>query len=108
MFEEVLEIDPEDSLATFGMGMARMQLGEYDKALPYFARAAELQKDYSVAYLNLGKCHEFLGNSEDAAAAYRQGIRAAGRKGDLIPMREMERRLNSLKGRNSAVEPQAN
>lgn len=108
MFEEVLEIDPEDSLATFGMGMARMQLGEFDKALPYLARATELQKDYSVAYLNLGKCHEFLGNSEDAAAAYRMGIRAAGRKGDLMPMREMERRLNSLKGRNSAVEPQAN
>lgn len=108
MFEEVLEIDPEDSLATFGMGMARMQLGEYDTALPYFARATELQKDYSVAYLNLGKCHEFLGNSEDAAEAYRLGIRAASRKGDLMPMREMERRLNSLKGRNSAVEPQAN
>lgn len=98
MFEEVLEIDPEDALATFGMGMAYVQLGEYERALPFLDRATRVQKDYSVAFLNLGKCQEYLDRKSEAIEAYRAGIRAAGRKGDLMPMREMERRLKSLEG----------
>jgi len=96
MFKEVLEIDPDDPLATFGTGMAHMQLSEYAEAVPYLERATQLQKDYSVAFLNLGKCSEFLGNREQAMAAFRRGIEAAGRKGDLMPLREMERRLKAL------------
>lgn len=96
MFEEVLEIDPEDPIATFGMGSAYIQLNEYANAIPYLERATQVQKDYSAAYLNLGKCHEFLKHTEEAIAAYREGIAVAARKGDLMPMREMERRLKSL------------
>ncbi|MFA6239502.1 MAG: glycine cleavage T C-terminal barrel domain-containing protein [Candidatus Hydrogenedentales bacterium] len=96
MFKEVLEIDPDDPMATFGAGMAHMQLSEFDQATPYLERATQVQKDYSVAFLNLGKCHEFLGNRESAIAVFRKGIEAAGRKGDLMPLREMERRLKSL------------
>lgn len=96
MFEEVLEIDPDDALATYGMGTARMQLNEYEKAVPYLERATELQKDYSVAFLNLGKCLEFIGRTAPAIDAFRRGIAAANRKGDLMPMREMERRLRAL------------
>lgn len=104
MFQEVLEIDPEDPLATFGTGMAHIQLNEYEKALPYLQRATQIQRDYSVAYLNLGKCAEFLGDHAGAVTAYRAGIEAAGRKGDLVPLREMERRLNGLQARNSGVQ----
>lgn len=96
MFEEVLEIDPDDALATYGMGAAHMQLNDYEKAVPYLERAAELQQDYSVAFLNLGKCLEFLGQTETAMETYQRGIAAANRKGDLMPMREMERRLQSI------------
>jgi tetratricopeptide (TPR) repeat protein len=96
MFEEVLEIDPDDPLATYGMGAARMQLNDYEGAVPYLERATELQKDYSAAFLNLGKCLEFLGRTDPAAETYRRGIAAANRKGDLMPMREMERRLRAL------------
>ncbi len=96
MFEEVLELDPDDSLATFGMGAAYIQLNEYEKAIPYLEKSVVLNKDYSAAYLNLGKCYEFLGQTDKAADVFRRGIEAATRKGDLMPMREMERRLKSL------------
>jgi folate-binding protein YgfZ len=96
MFAEVLEIDPDDPLATFGMGTAQMQLQAYAEAIPHLEQATRVQKDYSAAFLNLGKCHEFLGDAESAIAAYRAGIAAANRKGDLMPMREMERRLKGI------------
>lgn len=96
MFREVLDIDPEDPIATMGMGSAHMQLEQYAEAVPFLEAATRLQKDYSAAYLNLGKCCEFIGDLGAAVRAYRDGIAAAGRKGDLMPMREMERRLKAL------------
>ncbi|MCC6797164.1 MAG: tetratricopeptide repeat protein [Candidatus Hydrogenedentes bacterium] len=96
MFKEVLEFDPDDPLATFGTGMAYIQLNDYESALPHLQRATQVQKDYSVAYLNLGKCLEFLKRTVDAKRAYSTGIESAARKGDLMPLREMERRLKSL------------
>ncbi|MBM3289937.1 MAG: tetratricopeptide repeat protein, partial [Candidatus Hydrogenedentes bacterium] len=96
MFKEVLEFDPDDPLATFGAGMAYIQLNDYESALPHLERATQVQKDYSAAFLNLGKCLEFLQRRDEARAAYTAGIECASRKGDLMPMREMERRLKAL------------
>ena len=96
MFKEVLEFDPDDPLATFGTGMAFIQLNDYKNALPHLRRATQVQKDYSVAYLNLGKCLEFLKRDDEARLAFTAGIESAARKGDLMPLREMERRLKSL------------
>lgn len=96
MFIEVLEFDPDDSVATFGLGKAYIQLGEYENAVPHLAHAAKIQKDFSAAYLDLGKCYEFLDRSDEAKEIYQTGIAIASRKGDLMPMREMERRLKSL------------
>lgn len=96
MFREVLDIDPDDPLATYGLGKAYIQLNQFADALPYLERATQLQKDYSVAWLDYAKCHEFLGHAADAAAAYQSGIAAAARKGDLMPLREMERRLKAI------------
>lgn len=98
MFREVLEIDPEDPIATMGIGASFMQLDQYAEAVPHLETAVRVKKDYSAAYLNLGKCREFLGQRAEAIAAYRAGIEAASRKGDLMPLREMERRLRALGG----------
>ena len=96
MFEEVLEIDPDDPVATFGLGKAYVQLGQYEDAVTHLRHATEVQKDFSAAYLDLGKCHEFLGQVPDAMTVYGEGIAVASRKGDLMPLREMERRRKSL------------
>ncbi|MBI4556007.1 MAG: tetratricopeptide repeat protein [Candidatus Hydrogenedentes bacterium] len=106
-FREVLDIDPDDPLATFGMGTAYMQLGDYPSAVPHLQRATQVQKDYSAAYLQLGKCHEFLRQLPEACAAYREGIATAARKGDLMPLREMERRLKALEMRVPSNESRA-
>lgn len=96
MFKEVLDIDPDDPVATYGLGKAHIQLHQYEEAVPYLFHATEVQKDYSAAYLDLGKCHEFLDHPAEAIATYQQGVVIASRKGDLMPLREMERRLRTL------------
>jgi folate-binding protein YgfZ len=96
MFKEVLEIDPDDPVATFGLGKAYVQLLQYEEAIPYLRHATEVQKDFSAAYLDLGKCLEFLGKTGEALEQYQTGIAIASRKGDLMPMREMERRSKNL------------
>lgn len=96
MFREVLEIDPEDPIANMGLGSAYIQLQRYAEAIQFLEVAARVQKDYSAAWLNLGKCQEFLGQRDKAILAYTAGIAAASRKGDLMPMKEMQRRLHSL------------
>ncbi|MFP6617317.1 MAG: tetratricopeptide repeat protein, partial [Candidatus Hydrogenedentota bacterium] len=96
VFLEVLGMDPDDPVATFGLGKAYVQLGEYENAIPHLSHAAEVQKDFSAAYLDLGKCYEFLDRPDEAQETYQTGITIASRKGDLMPMREMERRLKSL------------
>jgi folate-binding protein YgfZ len=93
MFAEVLEIDPEDPLALMGMGNVLIDLGQPAEADRYLARALAVQKDNSALYLSRGKLLQELGREGEAASVLRKGIEVASKKGDLMPLREMEARL---------------
>ena len=96
MFAEVLEIDPDDPLALMGLGNALAVLEEFAAAEPHLARACAVQKDNSAAFVAHGKVLERLGRETEAAEVYRDGVDVASRKGDLMPLREMEHRLLML------------
>jgi folate-binding protein YgfZ len=97
MFKEVLETeDPDDLIANYGMGKSYFDLEQYQEALPYFEKAIEVKKDYSMAYLFLGKGLEFTGEKEKARDIYKTGITVASQKGDLMPLKEMEQRKYAL------------
>ena len=96
MFQQVLEIDPVDQVANFGLGTIYFEQGDYEAALPRLQTVVEHYKDYSAAWLALGKTLEKLDRNEEAAEVYRKGIAAASKKGDLMPLREMQNRLNQL------------
>ncbi|HPF69274.1 MAG TPA: tetratricopeptide repeat protein [Candidatus Krumholzibacteria bacterium] len=93
MFGEVLAFDPDDPLALMGLGNALVTLERLAEAEPHLARACAVQKDNSAAFAAHGKVLERLGRTNDARAAYRAGVVVASRKGDLMPLREMEHRL---------------
>ncbi len=93
MFEEVLEIDPEDPIALFGLGNALSALGDWTGAEQALGRTCAAQKDNSAAYLAHGKALEMLNREADAVRVYREGMAVASRKGDLMPLKEMERRV---------------
>jgi tetratricopeptide (TPR) repeat protein len=103
MFEEVLEIDAEDPIALFGLGNAYSALGEWSEAEAVLARAAAAQKDNSPIYLARGKALEMLNRNSDALSVYKDGMAVASKKGDLMPLKEMERRVLLLTGASHQI-----
>ncbi|MBU6451539.1 MAG: tetratricopeptide repeat protein [Cyanobacteria bacterium REEB67] len=95
MFSQVLEIDPEDLLANYGLGSCYNLLKEYDKAVEHLEKAIELKATHTVAYLELGKAYQGQGNKEKAAEVLQKGIAVASQKGDMTPLKEMQALLHA-------------
>jgi Tfp pilus assembly protein PilF len=68
-------------------------LEEWQPAADFFERAVEVNKQNSAAHLGLGKALEGLDQIPAAIAAYKAGMEVASRRGDLMPLREMEHRV---------------
>ena len=96
MFKQVLEIDPKDQVANFGLGSIYLETGRYQEGLEPLQTVIEAYQDYSAAYLLLGKTWEKLSNKEAAIETYKKGIAAASKKGDLMPLKDMQNRMNQL------------
>ncbi len=96
MFKQVLEIDPKDQVANFGLGSIYLETGRYQEGLEPLKTVVEEYQDYSAAYLLLGKTWEKLSNKEEAIEVYKKGIAAASKKGDLMPLKDMQNRMNQL------------
>lgn len=96
MFAEVLAFDADDGLALMGMGKALETLGESEAAADHLLRALDQQGGNSALYASCGQILEALARVEEAAEIYHRGIDVASRKGDLMPLREMEHRLRLL------------
>jgi folate-binding protein YgfZ len=96
LFTEVLEFDPTDPLALMGMGKALADLEQYDQADTYLERALTAQPDNSALYAARGKVLEALGRTAEAGVVYRKGVGVASRRGDLMPLKDMEYRLLML------------
>jgi len=96
MFKKVLEIDPVDQVANFGLGSVYFDREQFEDALPYLKTVVEHFQDYSAAYLLLGKTLEKLSRRDEASEVYQKGIAAASKKGDLMPLKDMQSRLNQI------------
>jgi len=99
MFERVLQIDPVDTVALFGLGSALLTLGDAEGAATWLARATEVDRSNSAVYAARGQALERLERWDEAVAVYRAGVEVASRKGDLMPLKAMEHRLLLLGGR---------
>ena len=68
-------------------------LKDFEGAERVLAKSCAVQSDNSAAYLARGKALEMLNREADAVAVYRAGMNVASKKGDLMPLKEMERRV---------------
>ncbi|MDE0885585.1 MAG: hypothetical protein OSB70_08645 [Myxococcota bacterium] len=92
MFGQILEFDPDDPVALFGIGNASSALGEWEEAIVAYARATNVEAENSAVYLAHGKALERVGRRGEAETVYRAGMVVASKKGDLMPLKEMEHR----------------
>jgi folate-binding protein YgfZ len=96
MFHEVLEIDPEDTLANYGLGSLSVEKGEWEKARGFLEQVIAVDPKYSVAYLALGKAYSGLGLKDKAKETFKNGIAVAAARGDLMPANQMQSELDRL------------
>lgn len=96
MFQEALKYNPQDALGNFGLGSVLMELHRYEEAIAPFEKAIQAQPKHSAAYLSLGKALEGAKQPEQAKEIYQKGIEIAAAKGDLMPLKEMQQRLENL------------
>lgn len=96
MFIQVLEIDPDDTLANFGLGSIAVEKQNWEKARAHLEKVLKADPKYSVAYLALGKALLGLGEKNTAKEIFQQGIKVAATKGDLMPANQMQSELERL------------
>lgn len=88
--KELAQLEPDDPVVHYGLGMEYLRAGEAANAAAAFRRVLELKPDYSAAYRELGKALEKLGQAGEAIAAYEKGKEVAREKGDLQTAKEIE------------------
>jgi folate-binding protein YgfZ len=93
MFRQVLDFDPDDPIALFGLGGALAVLGRDAEAVAPLSRAVEVDGKNAAVYLAWGKSLERLGRDTEAVVVYQKGMEVASRRGDLMPLKEMESRV---------------
>jgi folate-binding protein YgfZ len=97
MFKQVIEMDPEDSMANNGMGEIEFERQNFEAAEKYFRTAIVGNERYSVAFLGLGKSLYQQNKLVEAKEILKHGIKVAGKNGDLMPANEMQTLITKLK-----------
>ncbi|MFL5783375.1 MAG: tetratricopeptide repeat protein [Bacteriovoracaceae bacterium] len=96
MFREVLEIDPDDTLANYGLGSIAVERSLWETARSHLEKVIQDDPKYSVAYLALGKAYKGLGLKDLARDTFDKGIKVAAAKGDFMPANQMQSELERL------------
>jgi tetratricopeptide (TPR) repeat protein len=66
-----------DAQAEFDSGLSLFNRGQYENALPYFVKATELEPNFGIAYLYIGKAYLSLGKWREAIPSLRTAYRLA-------------------------------
>ena len=74
LYEQILQIDPQNSEAYNNIGELYGSLNQLGKAMPYFLKAIELNPMKGVYYSNLALVLQCQGNVEEAIGNYTKSI----------------------------------
>jgi predicted Zn-dependent protease len=88
-FELLLAAGKDSALLRFSLGSHYLKAGDAARAAMHLRAAVAQDKDYSAAWKLLGKALAESGDRAAASDAYREGIEAAGRRGDKQAAKEM-------------------
>ena len=94
--KNMLEQDPGNSFARYGLAMEYVNGGLFAEAVAEFRALIAGNADYAAAYYHGGQALEKSGNIEEARELYEKGIEAAERIGDGHTRSELQGALDLL------------
>jgi tetratricopeptide (TPR) repeat protein len=95
---EILQLDPANAFARYGLAMELNSQGKADAALTEFATLIGHNPDYVPAYQMSAQALAKLGRTEEALARLHEGIAAANRTGNQHALAEMDAMREELRG----------
>jgi len=93
---EILELDPVNAFARYGLGMEHLSQNQLDAALAEFARTIEHNPDYVPAYQMSAQTLARNNRGDEAVSILHQGLAAAQRTGNTHAASEMQALLDEL------------
>ncbi|HMG02814.1 MAG TPA: tetratricopeptide repeat protein [Edaphobacter sp.] len=90
LLNQVLEQNPSDAFARYGLAMAHLSEGNIDAALAEFSTLIQHNPDYVPGYQMAAQTLAKQGRTEEALERLHSGIAAANRTGNQHALAEME------------------
>ena len=96
MLSGILEQNPKDAFARYGLAMAYAAEGKMDEALREFATTTEYNPDYVPAYQMAAQALMKVGRMDEARARLQAGLAACERTGNAHAASEMQGMVEEL------------
>ncbi|MBL8179443.1 MAG: tetratricopeptide repeat protein [Bryobacterales bacterium] len=94
--QSLLEQDPNNSFARYGLGQAYASAGKLQEAVACYRELIAANPDYVAAYYHGGQALERMGHTDAAKEMYEAGIEACNRTGDGHTRSEIQAALDIL------------
>jgi predicted Zn-dependent protease len=94
--KEILEQDPKNSFARYGLAMELVRTGETDAALLEFDTLASNDPEYTAGYFMAAQTLASAGRTDEAISRLKRGLASAGRSGNRHAASEMQAMLEEL------------
>ena len=96
VLKNMLEQNPADAFARYGLAMEYVNTGELEQALGEFHQLLNANPNYAAGYFHAGRALEKLGRVEEARKIYEKGIEVTTRIGDGHTRSELQAALDLL------------
>jgi predicted Zn-dependent protease len=96
MLAQVLEQNPSDAFARYGLAMEYARLGQNDSALNEFSKLLQMHPDYTNGYFMAAQTLAKMERTEEVKTMLENGIAAAKRTGNRHALSEMSGMLEEL------------
>ena len=96
VLRQLVERNPKDSFALYGLAMEYANQGENEQAVEQFRTLTEVNPNYCYAYYQAGRVLTKMGKIDEARGWYERGMEASMRAGDEHARGEIEAALNEL------------